>query len=306
MVKPSNHLILCHPLLLLSSIVPSTQFSSNESALLIRWPKYWSFSFSISPSNECSRLISFRNDWFDLLAVQGTLKSLLQRYSSKASILRCSAFIFQLSHPYMTTGKSIALTRRTFVGKVMSRFLICCLGWSFVKKMLFKAFLWPLSIAHLDSGIYSRALSSLCSVFHGTNYFLRQTIFLQGPKATAKTFPGLNGLPHSDPEEKREVQLQRPQDCGRHKHLTSVTHHVGGFGTRPREEQSCSKVLAAGQPPGSTRQSGGFAVWPHEPSGSNSPSVSTRRPRKQTYGCRGKGWLGSLGKSCTLCCVQNG
>ena len=118
---PSNHLILCHPLLLLPSIFPSIRVFSNDSALCIRWPKYWSFSLSISPSNEHPGLISFRMDWLDLLADQGTLKSLLQHHSSKASILLCSAFfIVQLSHPYMTTGKTIALTRQTFVGKVMS------------------------------------------------------------------------------------------------------------------------------------------------------------------------------------------
>ena len=118
---PSNHLILCRPLLLLPSIFPSIRVFSNESALRIRWPKYWSFSFNISPSNEHLGLISFRMDWLDLLAVQGTLKSLLQHHSSKASILRCSPFfIVQLSHLYMTTGKTIALTRQTFVGKVMS------------------------------------------------------------------------------------------------------------------------------------------------------------------------------------------
>ena len=118
---PSNHLILCPPLLLLPSIFPSIRVFSNESALHIRWPKYWSFSFNISPSNEHSGAISFRMDWLDLLAVQGTLKSLLQHHSSKASIFQCSAFfIVQLSHPYMTTGKTIALTRQTFVGKVMS------------------------------------------------------------------------------------------------------------------------------------------------------------------------------------------
>ena len=118
-VMPSNHLILCHPLLLLPSIFPSIRVFSNESVLCIRWPKYW--SFSISPSNEYSGLISFRVDWLDLCAVQGTLKSLLQHHSSKASILRCSTFfIVQLSHPYMTTGKTIALTRWTFVGRVMS------------------------------------------------------------------------------------------------------------------------------------------------------------------------------------------
>ena len=121
-VMPSNHLILCRPLLLLPSIFLSIRVFSNESILPIRWPKYWSFSFSISPFNEYSGLTSFSVDWLDLLAVQGTLKSLLQHHSSKASILRCSAFfIFQLSHPYyMTTGKTVALTRQTFVGKVMS------------------------------------------------------------------------------------------------------------------------------------------------------------------------------------------
>ena len=114
LVMPSNHLILCHPLLLLPSIFPNIRVFSNASALHIRWPKYWSFSFNINPSNEHSGLISFRMDWLALLAVQGTLKSLLQHHSSKPSILWCSAFfIVQLSHPYMTTGKTIALTRRT-------------------------------------------------------------------------------------------------------------------------------------------------------------------------------------------------
>ena len=118
-VVPSNHLILCHPLLL-PSIFPSIRVFSNESALCSRWPKYWRFSFSISPSNEYSGLISFRIDWFDLFAVHGTLKSLLQHHSSKASVLwRSGFFIVQLSHPYMNTGKTIALTRWTFVGKVM-------------------------------------------------------------------------------------------------------------------------------------------------------------------------------------------
>ena len=118
---PSNHLILCHPLLHLPSIFPSIRVFSNESALRIRWPKYWSFSFSISPSNAHPVVISFRMDWLDLLAVQGTLKSLLQHHSSKASILWCSVFfIVQLSHPYMTTRKTITLIRWTFVGKVMS------------------------------------------------------------------------------------------------------------------------------------------------------------------------------------------
>ena len=121
LVMPSNHLILCRLLLLLPSIFPSIRVFSNESALPIRWPKYWSFSFNTCPSNEHPGLISFRMDWLDLLAVQGTLKSLLQHHTSKASILQCSAFfIVQLSHPYMTTGKPIALTRQTFVDKVMS------------------------------------------------------------------------------------------------------------------------------------------------------------------------------------------
>ena len=130
LVMPSSHRILCHPLLLLPPIPPSIRAFSNESALHIRWPKYWSFNFSISPSNEHPGLISFRMAWLDLLAVQGTLKSLLQHHSSKASILQHSAFFtVQLSHLYMITGKTVALTRRTFVGKVMSLLLICYLGW---------------------------------------------------------------------------------------------------------------------------------------------------------------------------------
>ena len=121
LVMPSHHLILCHPLLLLPSIFPSIRVFPNESVLHIRWPEYWNFSFSISPSNEYSGLIFFRIDWLDLLAVQETVKSLLQYHSSRASILRCSAFFMvQLSHPYVTTGKTIALSRWTFVGKVMS------------------------------------------------------------------------------------------------------------------------------------------------------------------------------------------
>ena len=130
LVMPSSHLILCHPLLLLPPSPPSIRVFSNESTLCMSWPKYWSFSFSMSPSNEHPRLISFRMDWLDVLAVQGTLKSLLQHHSSKASILWCSAFFtVQLSHPYMTTGKTIASTRRTFVGKVMS-LLLNMLSWS--------------------------------------------------------------------------------------------------------------------------------------------------------------------------------
>ena len=124
LVMPSSHLILYRPLLLLPPIPPSIRVFSNELTLYMRWPKYWSFSFSISPYNEHPRLISFRMDWLDLLSVQGTLKSLLQHHSSKASILWCSAFFtVQLSHPYMTTGRNIALTRQTFVGKVMSLLL---------------------------------------------------------------------------------------------------------------------------------------------------------------------------------------
>ena len=121
-VVPSNHLILCRPLLLLPSIFPSIRVFSNESVLHVRWPKYWRFSFSISPSDEYSGLISFRIDWFDLLAVLETLKSLLQHQGSKASILQRSDFFVKLSHPYMSTGKTIALTTQTFVGKVMSAF----------------------------------------------------------------------------------------------------------------------------------------------------------------------------------------
>ena len=125
-VMPSNHLVLHHPFLFLPSIFPSIKIFSNESTLHIRWPKYWSFSFNISPSNEFPGLISFRMDWLDLLAVQGTLKSLLQHHSSKASILQCSAFfIIKLSKPYMTTGKTTALTRQIFASKVMYLLLIC-------------------------------------------------------------------------------------------------------------------------------------------------------------------------------------
>ena len=138
-VMPSNHLILCHPVLLLPSIFPSIRVFSKDSVLHIRWPKYWSFNFSISPSNEYSGLISYRLDWLDLLAVQGTLKSLLQHHGSKVSILWCSAFfIVQLSHPYITTGKTIALTRRTFVGKVLSLFFNT---WSSLVTAFFQGFL---------------------------------------------------------------------------------------------------------------------------------------------------------------------
>ena len=129
-VMPSRHLILCHPLLVLPSIFPSIRVFSSESVLCIRWPKYWNFSFSISP-NEYSGLISFRIDWFDLLTVQGTLESLCQHHSSKASIVWCSAFfIVQLSHPYMTTGKTVAWLDGSLSAKKCLCFLICCLGWS--------------------------------------------------------------------------------------------------------------------------------------------------------------------------------
>ena len=130
-VMPSNHLIPCHPLLFLPPIFPCIRVFSNESTLCIRWPKYWSFSFNISPSNEHPGLISFRMYWLDLLALQGTHKGLLQQHSSEAAILQHSAFFtVQLSHPHMTTGKTIALTRWTFVGKIMSLLSICYLGWS--------------------------------------------------------------------------------------------------------------------------------------------------------------------------------
>ena len=131
LVMSSNHLILCHSLLLLPSVFPNIKVFSNEATLRIRWSKYWSFSFNVSPSNEHPGLICFRMGWLDLLAVQGTHKSLLQHHSSKASILQCSAFfIVQSSYPYMTTRKTVTLTRWTFADKIMSRFLICCLGWS--------------------------------------------------------------------------------------------------------------------------------------------------------------------------------
>ena len=144
---PSNNIILCRPLLLLLSIFPSIRVFSNESALCIRWPKYWSFSFSINPSNEHPGLISFRMDWMDLLAVQGTLKSLLQHHSSKASVLRCTAFfIVQLSHPYTTTGKTIALTRWTFVGKVMSHIL--CIWFPLLLASYIRMLCWSQLMIH--------------------------------------------------------------------------------------------------------------------------------------------------------------
>ena len=166
-VMPSNHLILCHPLLLLPSIFPSIMVFSNESVLLIRWPKYCSFSFSISPSNEYSGLISFRMDWLDLLAVQGTLKSLLQHHSSKVAILRCSAFfIVQISHPYMTTGKTITLTRGTFVSKVFfASQCLECLPFYYLPVSLFFNMLSRLVIALLPR---SKRL-----LFHGCSHYLQ-------------------------------------------------------------------------------------------------------------------------------------
>ena len=164
-VMPSNHLILCRPLLLLPSIIPSIRIFSNESALRIRWPNYWSFSFNISSSNEHPGLISFRMDWLDLLALQGTLKSLLQHHSSKASVLRHSGFfIVQISHPHLTTGKTIALTRWTFVGKVMSlpfhmlsRLIIACLPRS--KHLL-------ISRLQSSSAVTLEPKNKVCHCFH--------------------------------------------------------------------------------------------------------------------------------------------
>ena len=171
-VMPSNHLILCCPLLFLPLIFPRIRLFSNESALPIRWPKYWTFSFSISPSSEHPGLISFRMDWLDLLAVQGTLKSLLQQPSSKASILQHSAFFMvQLSHPYMTTGKTIALTRQTFVGKVLSllfnmlsRLVITFLPWGFSIPIK-DTWSWPSDKWPFQDGRVTNSVLSLFDVF---------------------------------------------------------------------------------------------------------------------------------------------
>ena len=163
---PSNHLILCHPLLFPSSIFPSIRVFSNESVLPIKWPKYWSFSFSICLSNQYSGLKSFRIDWFDLLAVQGTLKSLFQHHSSIASILQCSAFfIVQLSHPYMTAGKTIALTRWTFVGKVMSLFfnMLPRLVIAFLPRNKCLLFSWLQSPSAM---ILEPKINEVCHCFH--------------------------------------------------------------------------------------------------------------------------------------------
>ena len=171
-VMPSNHLILCCPLHLLPSIFPSIRVFSNESALHIRWPKYWSFSFNIRPSNERSGLISFRTDWLDLLAVQGTLKSLLQHHSSKASILWHSAFfIVQLSHPYMTAGKTIALTRQTFVGKVMSLLfnMLCRLAITFLPRSKHLLISWLQSPSAV---ILEPPQNKVCHCFHCFSIYL--------------------------------------------------------------------------------------------------------------------------------------
>ena len=176
LVMPPNHLILCCPLLLLPSIFPSIRVFSNESALHIRWPKYWSFSFNISPTNEHPGLISFKMDWLDLLAVQGTLKSLIQHHSSKPSILQCSAFfIVQLSHPYMTTGKAIALTRWTLVGKVMSLLfnMLSSLVITFLprsKRLLISWLQSPSAVILEPRKIKSATVSpSICHEVMGTN-----------------------------------------------------------------------------------------------------------------------------------------
>ena len=168
-VMPSSHLILCHPLLLLPSIPPSIRVFSNESTVCMRWPKYWSFSFSISPSNEHPRLISFRMDWLDLLAVQGTLKSLLQHHSSKASILQLSAFfIVHLSHPYMTTGETIAFPGRTFVGKVMSLLfnMLSMLVITFLPKGKHLLISWLLSPSAVILEAPHQKKNEVCHCFH--------------------------------------------------------------------------------------------------------------------------------------------
>ena len=173
---PSNHLILCQSLLLLPSIFPSIRVFSNEWALCIKWPKYWSFRFNISPSNEHPGLISFRMDWLDLLAVQGTLKSLLQHHSSKASILQCSAlFTVWLSHPYMTTGKTIALTRRTFVDKVMSMLfnMLYRLVIAFLPRSKHLLISWLQSLSTLI--LEAKGWGEICHYFHFPPIYLPWT-----------------------------------------------------------------------------------------------------------------------------------
>ena len=191
LMKLSNHLIFCHPLFFLPSIFPSLKVFSSDSALCIQWPEYWSFSFSISPSNEYSGLISFRIDWFELLAVQGTRESPLEHHNSKASILQCSAFfMFQLSHPYMTNGKYIALTIQTFVGKVMSllfnilsRFVIAFLSRS---KSLFN-FMAAITV-NSDFGVQE---NKICHCFHFSPFYLPWS---DGTGCHDLSF--LNGEPH--------------------------------------------------------------------------------------------------------------
>ena len=181
---PSNYLILCSPLLLLPSIFPSIRAFSNESVLHIRWPKYWSFSFSISPFNKYSGLISFRIDWFDLHVVHGTLKSLLQHLSSKASVFRCSAFFMvQLSHPYVTTGKTIALTRQTFVGKVMS--LLCNMLSRLVTAFLPRSKYLLISWLHSPFAVILELKKIVCHRFHCFPNYLHEVM---GRDATILVF----------------------------------------------------------------------------------------------------------------------
>ena len=183
-MMPSNHLILCCPLLLLPPIPPSIRVFSSESVLRIRWPKYWSFTFSISPSNEYSGLISFRIDWLDLLAVQGTLKSFLQHHSSKASILPLSAFVIvQLSHPYMTTGKTIALTRWTFVGKIMSLFfnMLSSLVITFLSRSKHLLISW----LQLPSAVILEPKKIVCHCFHCFPIYCHEVM---GPDAMILVF----------------------------------------------------------------------------------------------------------------------
>ena len=170
-VMPSNHLILCRPLLLQPLIFPSLRVFSKKSVLHIRWPKFWSFSFSISPSNEYSGQISFRFDWLDFLTIQGTLKSLLQHHSSKTSILWHSAFfIVLLSHPHMTTGKTKAVTRQTFVGKVMSLFLTCCLGWSYFPSKEQASFDFMAAVTICSD--FGAPKNKVCHCFHCLPFYL--------------------------------------------------------------------------------------------------------------------------------------
>ena len=190
---PSSHLILCRPLLLLPPIPPSIRVFSNESTLHMRWPKYWSFSFSISPSNEHPGLISFRMDWLDLLAVQGTLKSLLQHHSSKASIFRHSAsFTVQLSHPYMTTGKTIALTRWTFVGKVLSLLFnmlsrlvtsIYIFQMAFVVTGLSKNMQWSLMSFNLEESLFLYFYFSFSQLYTSSIYYILSHYLTSFPHA---------------------------------------------------------------------------------------------------------------------------